>query len=165
MTRTDWAWLWGSLFLYSVQWMFASAVRKCKFCCIFTVWLLSDCNPAVFQSTLLGQVTGLLQRKSNQANPQRSLTILSVAALLRQPSVTHTAHATRTYNELFDRYGDGHMHINHLTSCELGTDISELSAKAKHWIPSSYEDDAVQLTLHSDLAVEVAEMNLPLGDQ
>ncbi|KAL7388589.1 hypothetical protein ABVT39_016977 [Epinephelus coioides] len=53
---------------------------------------------------MLSQVTGLLQRKSNQANPLRSLTILSAAAVHHQPSVTHTAHATHTYNELFDSY-------------------------------------------------------------
>lgn len=109
--------------------MFVSAVRKCRFCCIFAVWLLSDCYPAVLQSSTLGQVTGLLQWKSNQANPLRSLTILSAAALHCIPSATHTAHATHAYNELFDRYGDGHMHINHLTSCELGTDIQGLGAK------------------------------------
>lgn len=85
--------------------------------------LLSDCYPAVFQNAMLGQVTRLLQRKSNQANPLQSFAILSDVALHRQPSVTHTAHATHTYNELFDRYGDGHMYINHLTSCELGKDI------------------------------------------
>lgn len=39
----------------------------------------------------LGQVTGLLRRKSNQANPPRSLAIFSATAQHRQPSVTHTA--------------------------------------------------------------------------
>lgn len=78
---------------------------------------------------MLSQVTGLLQRKSNQANPLRSHTILSAAVVHRQPSVTHTALATHTDNELSDSYGDGHMQINHLTSSELGTDVGGLSAK------------------------------------
>lgn len=56
--------------------------------------------------------------QSSQPPPQR-----------RQPRVTHTAHATRAYNRLFDRYGDGHTHINHLTLRELGTKVGVASAK------------------------------------
>lgn len=36
------------------------------------------------------------------------------------PSVTHNANATVTNNELCNRYGDGYVFINHLTSCEFG---------------------------------------------
>ena len=121
-------WHW-EVYLYSGQWVFVSAVPECRFHCILTAWLLFDCSPAVFPSATLSQVTGLLQRKSNQANPPRSLTILSAGAPHRRASVTHTAHATHTYKELFDRYGDGHMHINHLTSCALGTDFKGIIAK------------------------------------
>lgn len=52
---------------------------------------------------MLGQVTGLLRWKSNQANPLRSLAILSAAALYRRPSVTHTAPTAHAHNELFER--------------------------------------------------------------
>lgn len=101
------------------QWMLMSAALESRLCCIFTVWLLPDCYPAVFQNTTLCQVIGLPQRKSSQANPLRSLPILSATALHQQPSVTHTAKATHTYNELFQRYRDGHMHISPLLNLGL----------------------------------------------
>lgn len=153
----------GGLSFYSEQWVFVSAVLECRFCCVFTVWLLFDCYPAVSWSAALGQVTGLLRWKSNQANPLRSLTILSAGALHRRPSATHTAHATHTYNELFERYGDGHMHINQLTSCELGADCRGPSAPQKTL--DRFQDCKMLLTLHSGFSAEVTEMNFPLGGQ
>ncbi len=103
---------------------------KCRFCCIFTVWLLSDCYPAVLQSTVLGQVTGLLQRKSNQANPVRSLTILSSAARHRRPPVTHTERATHTLT--MNSLSDMEMDTSTITSSptvNLAQTFSGLSAK------------------------------------
>lgn len=144
--------------------MLGSAMPECKFCCIFTVWLLSDCYPAVFQSAMLCQVTSLLQWKSNQANPLRSHSILSAAALHRQPSVTHAANVTHTHSELRDKYRDGQIHINHL----LWTWHTHWGARglgAKHGISSSYNGHTVWLTLHSDLSMEVTEMNFSLKDQ
>lgn len=49
------------------------------------------------------------------------------------------------------------------TSCELGTHIGGLGAK--HGISSSYNGHTVWLTLHSDLSMEVTEMNFSLKDQ
>lgn len=49
------------------------------------------------------------------------------------------------------------------TSCELGTHIG--GHGAKHGISSSYNGHTVWLTLHSDLSMEVTEMNFSLKDQ
>lgn len=118
--------------LYFAQCMFMSAVHKCNL-------LFLHKPPAVccLIATLLGQVTGVLQRKSNQANPPRSLTILSAATLYCQPSVTHTPHMPHT------------LALNSLTdmdTCTLTTSSPDnlsmilsslVPSKARN--PSSYE--------------------------
>ncbi|TNN76068.1 hypothetical protein EYF80_013599 [Liparis tanakae] len=48
-------------------------------------WDSLHMKPAGLQGTMLSQVTELQQRKSNQANPIRSFTILSAAAAHRKP--------------------------------------------------------------------------------
>lgn len=82
--------------------------------CIFTVFVLSNCYHAVFRRAPCW-VTRLLRMEIQSGQS----TAILYNPLSRQPSVIHTVHSTHTLNP--DRYGDGDLHVNRLTSSELST--------------------------------------------